>query len=228
MSALLDHALTTADETRAIALGPGAVHRTGGMFADLFPGQPALVVADENTFAVAGAAVLASLEQAGVPLADEPFVFPGSPTLYADYPNVQVVREKLATLPAAVACSIASGTLNDITKLASGELDRPYLNVCTAASVDGYSAFGAAITKHGFKITRSCPAPAALVADLDHLVEAPARLTATGYGDLAEKIPAGADWILADALGIEAINATAWQLVQGTVRAALDQPDRIA
>ncbi|WP_277050323.1 sn-glycerol-1-phosphate dehydrogenase [Ruania albidiflava] len=228
MSALLDHALTTADETRAIALGPGAVHRTGSMFADLFPGQPALVVADENTFAVAGAAVLASLEQAGVPLADEPFIFPGSPTLYADYPNVQVVREKLATLPAAVACSIASGTLNDITKLASGELDRPYLNVCTAASVDGYSAFGAAITVDGFKITRTCPAPAGLVADLDHLVAAPARLTATGYGDLLEKIPAGADWLLADALGVEPVHEVAWQLIQPTVRDVLDRPEQIA
>lgn len=228
MAPLLSRALTTADETKAIELGAGAVHRTGRLFAELFPGRPALVVADENTFAVAGTAVLDSLAAAGVELAAPAFVFPGSPTLYAGYENVQILRARLAELPDAIACSIAAGTLNDITKLASGELDRPYLNVCTAASVDGYSAFGAAITVDGFKITRTCPAPAALVADLDHLVAAPARLTATGYGDVAEKIPAGADWILADALGIEAIDATAWDLVQSTVRAALEQPDQIA
>ena len=33
----LERALLAADETRAIEFGPGVVHRTGGLFADLFP-----------------------------------------------------------------------------------------------------------------------------------------------------------------------------------------------
>lgn len=220
-------ALQTADETRVIELGHGVLSRTGQVFADLFPDAPVLVVADENTFAQAGPQVLASLQAAGVPAAAEPLVFPGRPTLYGSYPNVTIVRERLAALPGAVACSIASGTLNDITKLASGELGRPYLNVCTAASVDGYSAFGASIAIDGFKITRSCPAPVGLVADLDIVQRAPQRLTSTGYGDLSEKIPAGADWILADELGIESIDPVAWPLVQDSARQVLDRPDEI-
>src|SRR5699024_5405062 len=124
-------------------------------------------------FGAAGPAVVDSLVEAGVEFAADPLLFPGTPTLYADYGNVGVVRERLRELPDAVACSIASGTLNDITKLASGELGRPYLNVCTAASVDGYTSYGAAISRDGFKITRHCPAPAGLVADRVVMVHAP-------------------------------------------------------
>ena len=225
---LLDRALRNADQTRAIEFGPGVVSRTGELFARLFPGEKVLVVADGNTLAAAGQPVIAALASAGVEFAADPLVFPGTPTLYAGYDNVVVARERLAQLPGTIACSIASGTLNDITKLASGELGRQYLNVCTAASVDGYSAYGASITRDGFKITRDCPAPAGLVADLDIMVRAPQRLTATGYGDLIEKIPAGADWILADELGVEPIDAEVWHLVQDPLQEALGNPDLIA
>ena len=184
-------------------------------------------MADDNTYAVAGAAVAASLAAAGVRIVDR-LIFPGQPVLYADYANVVTVRQRLAGWPSAAACSIAAGTLNDIVKLASAELGRQYVNVCTAASVDGYAAFGASITHNGFKITRDCPAPVGLVADTDVLAAAPARLTATGYGDLIEKIPAGADWLLADALGIEPIQPAVWDTVQSPLRDALSQPELIA
>jgi len=219
---LLEQALCTADDTKAIEFGPGVVGRTGDVFRRLFPGTPALVVADENTLAAAGELVLASLDAAGV--ATLPLVFPGTPI--ADYDQVSVVRERLGA--AAIACSVGAGTLNDLVKLASGELGQPYLHVATAASVDGYTAFGASISRDGFKITRPCPAPAAVIADVDIMAAAPQRLTSTGYGDLIEKIPAGADWLLADTLGIEPIQPVAWDMVQTPLWAALADPDGIA
>lgn len=221
---LIATALETASDTKDIEFGVGVLKETGPLFARLFPGKTALVVADENTFGAAGKGVVDSLKAAGVPMHD-PYIFPGKPTLYAGYENVIKVREILQDLDDTVICSIASGTLNDLCKLASGELRRPYMNVCTAASVDGYAAFGASITKDGFKITRECPAPAGLVADLDVIAAAPQRLTATGYGDLIEKIPAGADWLLADRLGVEAVDDYTWSLVQGPLRGALSDPE---
>ncbi|MDN5565066.1 MAG: iron-containing alcohol dehydrogenase, partial [Luteococcus sp.] len=179
-SELITKALETATDTKAIIAGSGVVTQTGQVLRDCFGTQRAIVIADENTWAVAGQAVSDSLSAAGVEQA-EPYVFPGTPTLYAGYENVEILREHLRGIDA-VAVSIASGTLNDLTKLASGELERPYMNVCTAASMDGYAAFGASITRDGFKITRNCPAPTALVADLDIMGAAPQRLTATGFG----------------------------------------------
>ena len=226
-SDLITTALTTADETKEILFGDGVTSQTGEMFSRLFPGSRVLVVADGNTFRVTGAEVVDSLEKAGVEFAGEPYVFPGTPTLYAGYDNVEVLRDHLASLENTVICSIGAGTINDIAKLASGELGRAYMNVCTAASVDGFASFGASISRDGFKITRSCPAPAGLVADNEVVCDAPGRLTATGYGDLIEKIPAGADWLLADALGVEAVDEYVWGLVQGPLRDSLADPEAI-
>lgn len=227
MTSLIDRALATATDTKEIAFGTGVLDQTGPMFSRLFPGAKVLVVADGNTFAAAGGPVVDSLRAAGVEFAQEPYVFPGTPTLYAGYDNVEVLREHIRPLEDTIVCSIASGTLNDLAKLASGELGRPYMNVCTAPSVDGYAAFGASIAKDGFKITRSCPAPRGLVADMRVIAAAPARLLYTGYGDLIEKVPAGADWIVADELGIEPIDDYVWSLVQGPLRDALKDPERI-
>lgn len=225
-SELITKALETATDTKAIIAGSGVVTQTGQVLRDCFGTQRAIVIADENTWAVAGQAVSDSLSAAGVEQA-EPYVFPGTPTLYAGYENVEILREHLRGIDA-VAVSIASGTLNDLTKLASGELERPYMNVCTAASMDGYAAFGASITRDGFKITRNCPAPTALVADLDIMGAAPQRLTATGFGDLIEKVPGGADWLLSDELGIEAVDDYVWSLVQDNLRGALSDPSGCA
>lgn len=226
-SDLIKTALETASETKAIEFGKNALEKTGPMFAELFPGEKVILVADENTYGAAGAGVVESLKNAGVEFAGDPYIFPGTPTLYAGYENVEILRDYIEPIDGVV-CSIAAGTLNDIAKLAVGELGRPYMNVCTAASVDGYASFGASIAKDGFKITRNCPAPAGLVADLQVMVDAPMRLTATGYGDLIEKIPAGADWILADELGVEPIDEYVWGLVQGSLGPSLDDPNAVA
>jgi len=96
--------------------------------------------------------------------------------------------------------------------------------VATAASMDGYTAYGASITADGAKQTFFCPAPRAVVADMNVISEAPSELNAAGYADLAAKIPAGADWILADAWGIEPIAPGAWSLVQDNLRTWLANP----
>jgi glycerol-1-phosphate dehydrogenase [NAD(P)+] len=57
---------------------------------------------------------------------------------------------------------------------------------------------------------------------------APASMTASGYGDLLGKIPAGADWIVADELGVEPIQDSVWKLVQGPLRHALSRPAELA
>jgi glycerol-1-phosphate dehydrogenase [NAD(P)+] len=90
--------------------------------------------------------------------------------------------------------------------------------------MDGYTAFGAAITKDGYKRTMTCPAPRAVVADLDVLTGAPPAMTASGYADLLGKVTAGADWIVADALGVEPITGPGWDLVQPALRDAVGRP----
>lgn len=128
----------------------------------------------------------------------------------------------------AIPVVVGAGTLTDLTKRAAAELNRPFLAVATAASMDGYAAYGASITTDGFKQTLTCPAPAGVIADTGVLTAAPAHLGAYGYGDLIEKLTAGADWLLADALGVEQIDDDVWHLVQGPLREAIAHPGAVA
>jgi glycerol-1-phosphate dehydrogenase [NAD(P)+] len=109
-------------------------------------------------------------------------------------------------------------------KLAAHQCDLPYVSVATAASMDGYTAYGASITRDGSKQTFDCPAPQGVIADLDVIAAAPAWMNASGYADLAAKCPAGADWILADALGEEPIRPEVWNAVQSRLRFWMADP----
>ncbi len=66
------------------------------------------------------------------------------------------------------------------------------MSVATAASMDGYTAYGASITHLGSKQTFDCPAPLVVVADLDVIAGAPPAMKAWGYADLLAKVTAGA------------------------------------
>jgi len=221
----IDAALGAASDTHHLLIGTGVLNDVGNVLEEAFGQQPAVVVADDNTYAVAGKAVDDRLRSAGWTI-EEPLVFPGTPPLYASFENVLALEEKLRTT-SAVPIVVGSGTLNDITKLAAYRAGRQYMCVSTAASVDGYTAFGAAITRDGFKQTMSCPAPRAVVADLDILATAPASMNSSGYGDLLGKVTAGADWILADALEIELIEKHAWSLVQDSLRDWTGRPQAV-
>lgn len=218
----IDAALALAPDTRTIRIGAGLLRRVAEVFAQSFGDRGAVVVADGNTWQAAGREVQDHLVAGGRQTA-EPYVFPGRPMLYGEYGNIETLREAVRPHDA-IPVAVGSGTLNDIVKRAAHELDRPYLCVPTGASVDGYTGFGAAITKDGYKQTLPCPAPRAVLVDLDVLTRAPAYLTQAGYGDLLAKVPAGADWLIADAVQLEPIDTRAWSIVQEPLREATGHP----
>src|SRR5215216_4831872 len=212
----IEAALREATDTQNVNIGAGALTSVPDVFRESFGDSSAVVVADGNTFEVAGKEVRRRLERAGHTMI-EPYAFPAEPPLYAEYGNVEQLRESLREHDA-IPVAVGSGTINDIVKRSAHECERPYMCVATAASMDGYTAFGASIEKDGLKQTLSCPAPRAVVADLEVLEQAPKNMTASGYADLLGKVTSGADWLVADALEVEKIDPTGWSLVQDHLR----------
>ena len=217
----IDMALERARDTKALIIGSGVVCRTAEMFCGLFPGQKAVVVADDNTWKVAGKDAQASLDEAGVESYDA-YIF-CSEDFYAEWKHVETLKAYLEKIDA-VPVAVGSGVINDTVKYVSYLLGRRYMCVGTAASMDGFTAYGASITKDGNKQTFDCPAPLGFVMDSAIAAEAPKELAASGYADLIAKIPAGADWMLADAVGSEKIDAFAWGLVQNGLKESLSDP----
>ena len=217
----VQRALERTTDTKDLIIGAGVVSRTAEMFAKLFPNQKAIIVADTNTWEVAGKAVFASLEDAGIPQ-ETPFIFTDE-DLYAEWKHVERLQAHLRNLDV-IAIAVGSGVMNDLTKYVSHTLGRKYMCVGTAASMDGYTAYGASITKDGNKQTFDCPAPLGFVMDSAIAAAAPKELAASGYADLIAKIPAGADWMLAEVVGSEKIDEFAWNLVQNGLKESLDDP----
>lgn len=222
----LQRALERATTTRAVLVEVGALRAVESVLGEHFPTERCLLVADENTMAAAGAEVSDRLRSAGR-LAAEPLVFPGAPRLHPEFDHVLRIEAYLSR-EEATPVAVGSGVINDLVKVAADRLQRPYLCVATAASMDGYTAFAAAITHDGIKRVDPCAAPRAVVADVDVLAAAPPDMAASGYGDLLGKVVAGADWIIADGLGIEPIEPTAWEHSQAGLRQWVGDPSGLS
>ena len=211
-------------ETGYFVMGKNVLPELPELLRTAFPGRVIQFVADENTWRAAGARAAELLNAANIPMRD-PVIFPAVPKPHPDYALSQKIAAELA--PEVTPVAVGSGVLNDLVKCAVGIAKRPYACVATAASVDGYTSCGGAMTVEGQKKTVPCPAPYALLADTEILASAPPEMLASGYADLLTKVPAGADWRIADALGIEPVEPVAWQMVQRDLRAWVADPTNL-
>ena len=220
----IDKALKLVDTTRFVIIGCGAIECVSKYLKEYFNGKTALIVADTNTNIAAGITVMEHLRSSGYPVI-QPMIYECT-NLYAEMQYVEQLQHHLSG-NSVVPIAVGSGTINDITKLAAGRCGLPYITVPTAASMDGYTAFGASISYKGAKQTFNCAAPLVVIADINIIAAAPNELNAAGYADLIAKIPSGADWIIADALEIEPIHTQAWNLTQTHIRDLVSTPSGI-
>jgi glycerol-1-phosphate dehydrogenase [NAD(P)+] len=218
-------ALAQSKKIDAIVIEHGALRRVPGLLREHFRTSSVFLIADDNTMAAAGNGLMKDLTECGFALTTH--VFPGTPYLKGKVENADAFLPRLQTHGGAPV-AVGSGVINDLVKYAAFQIGKPYLSIATAASMDGYASAGSPLTQKGFKHTIPCAPPRVIVADLGIISDAPKAMSGWGYGDLAGKIPAGADWLIADALGVEKIDAAAWPLVQDNLRNWLSNPAGLA
>ena len=177
---------------------------------------PALVVMDANTREAAGDRVLGELRGAGIDA--EPLAFEQRSALDPTPEAVERVRDRLrgGRLPVAV----GAGVITDVVRYAAHLLDRDFISVPTAASMDGYASSVAPLMLDGVKVTYPARTPRAIFADPRVVAAAPAELTRAGIGDLLGKATARVDWLAAHLLYGESFDPDAAGLVLGSLRFA--------
>ena len=213
-------------DTELFCMAPGALKFLPQVLEKAFPGKDAFLVADENTWRAAGADAEKILISAGKTLAGK-YIFPGRKHIHPEYEYCEMLAGLFPENCVPVA--VGSGVINDLVKCGASLKNMRYCCVPTACSVDGFTAAGAALVVSGTKKTVKCPPPLALCADTDILATAPPEMFASGYADLFTKIPAGADWVIADAVGEEPIRKDVWDLIQGNIRRwVADKNDMLA
>ena len=248
----ISKALSISTDTKLFEMGKCASEKAPAIFKQCFPGRKAVILADKNTWAALGEQVFRLFKATDIQIekyiiekdefhAEWQYVEMADLVIEGKYDEAKVVEkdgnhkesdaEKAFKAPSesySILISVGSGVINDLCKLASHHHGQSYISMATAASVDGYASFGASITYRGSKQTFSCPAPVAIIGDLDVLVKAPKEMTAAGYADLAAKIPAGAEWMIADFVGTEPIQDDAWHILQDYIDGFLGNPEGIA
>lgn len=177
-----------------------------------------LIVADENTYGVAGEKTEKALFEKSI----ERVIFTGKEILIPNESAIDTVNAKMDGVDLIV--GIGSGVIQDLCKYVSHFSKIPYIIVATAPSMDGYASSGAAMILKGMKETVSAGLPYAIVADTEVLKNAPMDMIKAGYGDIIGKYSALNDWELSHLVNDEYlckyIFNTTYEMIEKTLKTA--------
>ncbi len=148
------------------------------------------LIADQNTFGVLGARVLAALQEQGWDVLSQVLNPAGLHT--NDFSLTRVLADYDAQPRLFVA--VGSGTITDIARFTSHRSRNPFVSFPTAASVDAYTSKNSPATVGGLKGSIYCQAPIAIFTDIATICESPRFLTASGFGDSISKFTSATDW----------------------------------
>ncbi len=179
-----------AADIRAVEIERGALARTAEILRDAGFPRKILVVADENTLSASNG-IIKILENGGFSVKLKMFYDP-DPTAE----NVAEVCELCTDIEGIL--SVGTGTLNDIGRRAALLSDREFAIFATAPSMDGFASGTSPIIENGFKSTLPARQPSVIIADTAILAQSPARLKASGFGDIIGKYTAIVDWRVAN------------------------------
>ena len=180
-----------------------------------------LVVADENTYAVAGEKVENALQGKTV----KRMIF-GRELLVPNETAIGAIEERI-TSEIDLVVGIGSGVINDLCKYTSFRKGLPYVIVATAPSMDGYASVGCALILDGLKVTLNGRVPMAILADTEVLATAPLDMILSGYGDIIGKYSCLSDWRLSALVNGEYLCEDVWQATMREVEKTRALSDKI-
>ena len=142
-----------------------------------------LLVADKNTYKVAGEGVETLLKDRG--FAYRKLVYESDGDLVPDERAIGKMAVKIETDTQAI-IAVGSGVLNDLAKYVGHKFNIPSIIVATAPSMDGYASDTSALILENLKTSCSVAPPKAIIGDIDILKNAP--MVIGGIGRYAGEI----------------------------------------
>ncbi len=114
--------------------------------------------------------------------------------------------------------AVGSGVIGDISKIIANTAGVPMITVATAPSMDGFASSTSSMCRDGFKLSIQSKAPDVIIADVDVIKDAPARLLASGVGDMVAKYISLCEWKIANII----LGEYYCENIAGIMRSALD------
>lgn len=175
-----------------ILIGKGVIYKLPELI-EKYGAEKPFVLADKNTFAVAGELVCKILNNNGISCLKYVYAS-GQPE-----PNEEAVGSAVMHFDAScdLIIGIGSGVMNDIGKILSSLTGRKYIIVATAPSMDGYASATSSMSMDGLKVSLSSRCADVIIGDTDILKTAPDRMLRAGLGDMLAKYISIAEWRIA-------------------------------
>ncbi len=184
--------------TEVIEVSDHAIEKVGEILKDY---HRIFMVADENTYKVAGERVEQILREKGIlshtlilPLPALPDAESIGKVLIEAGRDREVYDINAWSLNPDYILAVGSGSLNDTCRLVSYRLGIPYGIVGTAPSMDGYASVVAPLLVGRSKIVYTCSIARHIIIDLSVNAQAPYPLLLAGVGDVIGKYIALLDW----------------------------------
>lgn len=182
------------------------------------------VACDEITYGIAGEKVMNILHDANIDA--KAHVFTGGRFI----PNKESLGKLMIDAPRDLDLVVAVGTgsINDMCRFFSYQMNVPYAIVATAAPMDGFASSGAALMVDNIKQTIPAQTPLFIIGDTDILCGAPARMISAGLGDLLGKFTCLNDWRISKIVNDEYYCDTVVNLVKDCIENVLKNADKAA
>jgi glycerol-1-phosphate dehydrogenase [NAD(P)+] len=166
-----------------------AITAIGSVVEAQMPSRALLLVCDDTTWSAAGQKV-----QSQLPAGCHVTPYSLGRRVKPSFTSAEKLAQEASAYDGLVA--VGSGSVNDLTKYAAAQSQKPYLCVTTAASMNGYSSANASLDKDGMKQSFAAVTPRAIIADTTVLAAAPKRMTRAGLADTLCRSSVEADMLL--------------------------------
>lgn len=183
--------------------------------------KKAFIIADVNTYEVAGKKACNILEENNIEY--KKFIFTDK-ELEPDEKAVGSV-----TLAFDKSCdiiiAIGSGVINDTSKILSNIANKPYIIVATAPSMDGYASDTSSMAVNGLKVSVPSASANVIIGDIDIIKNAPVKMLTSGLGDMLAKYISICEWKIATLLIGEYYCETIANLVNDALKKCVDNAE---
>lgn len=186
--------------------------------------KKAYILADRNTWAVAGAQVEKILKEKGI--ATSPYVLN---TTRAE-PDEHAIGSVVSHMDTScdIFVSVGSGVINDLGKIIANLCNLPYIIVGTAPSMDGYASGTSSVIRDGLKYSLPSKCADVVIGDIDILCNAPMRMIQAGVGDLFAKFISICEWKISNLITGEYFCEEIAGMINEALKNCVDNLDGIA
>lgn len=203
---------------RNVIAGHDVLSHVGEVCENIHSGKTGSIITGEKTDKVAGNATRDYLQG---------FDIDTIHTDKASMENIEEVKRRITEYGSTFILAIGGGSKIDIAKVASNDLNIPFISIPTSASHDGIASNRASIKSEKGSISIEGASPMGIIADTGIILKSPYRMLASGCADVLSNFSSLRDWKLAYELRNEPFSRSAYSFAYFSAESMMDAADFI-